>query len=122
MGKDSDRETRARYARIPEEVLMDRKLSLEAYRIYGLIAMNVYQGSVSVIGLRKLGKKMGRSPNTVRKRIEELVKAGYIRVSDTGERERLWYVLTSPVFAQKQGQVEEVHINPDGSKRMVSCA
>ena len=106
-----------KYARIPLEVLLDKKLSVGALRVYGVFASSVYQGRVASMGMRQIGEASGSCAATARKRIAELLRAGYVAIHDAQRGKRTWYSLTSPVFGQKQGQVEEVYISPDGSRR-----
>jgi hypothetical protein len=69
--------------------------------------------------MRQLGQIIGRCAATVKARIDELIKAGYVEVADKKNGQRAYYSLTSPVFAQKQGKADVIVSTPRG-KRLVS--
>lgn len=98
-----------RYGRIPKEVLEDKRLSDGAVRIYGVLAMWVFQGNVARKGVRDIANKTGKSRTTVHRRIQELIQAGYVIAGEVSNGKRAYYSLTSGIFGQKQrAGVEEV--------------
>ena len=84
-----------------------------------MLALDVFEGRAASVGMRHLGKLLGKSAQTVQRRIGELVKAGHLEVAPVDLGRRATYVLTSPVFAQKQGKANVVVSLPRG-KRLVS--
>lgn len=104
---------------VPCQVALDRRLSAEHLRIYVVMASSVYEGAVSKIGQRLIGRLVGLSAMTVGRRIAELVSFGHIRAAKCKNGARGWYELTSEVFGQKQGKVDVVRHGPAG-KRLVS--
>ena len=110
------------YARIPASVLLDKSLKPDAVRIYGLLALSVYQGSVTRVGIRQLGRVIGRSPATVSRRLSELVANGHVKTLKLKNGQRAWYELTSPVFGQKQGHETVVVRGQSGAPRFASIA
>ena len=110
------------YGRIPASVLLDGTLTSDAVRVYGLLALPVLQGNVSSVGMRVVAGILHVSPQTVMRRIRELVAAGHVEISKgTGKGKRAWYLLTSPVFGQKQAaDVKEIANGPSGQPRLVS--
>lgn len=107
------------YGRTPASVSLDVSISSEACRVYSIMALKTFQGSVAKIGMRQLGILIGKSPATAMRRVKELVSAGHLRVSRKENGKRCWYEFTSPVFAQKQrAGIQEVIHYP--RKRMVS--
>lgn len=109
------------HGRIPAQVLLDPAISADAVRVYGILALFVFQGNSSYVGMRRLGELAGFSQQTAMRKIAELSKAGHITVSKDKKGKRSTYVLNSAVFGQKQRDgVEEIVSNPSGSKRLVS--
>ena len=108
------------YGRIPADVLLDESLSSDAVRVYGILALWVFQGDVAYIGMREIGRLSGLSPATVMRRVKELAAAKYIEVRKAETGKRSWYVMTSPVFGQKQrAGVEELVSAP--RRRLVTA-
>jgi hypothetical protein len=97
-------------------------VSSEAVRVYAVLALSVYQGRTSRVGMRQIGKIIGKCAATVKKRIDELVAAGHVRANMGRSGQRAFYELTSPVFGQKHGKVTEVGVGPSGGRRLVSIA
>jgi len=108
-----------RYARVPESVLHDGKLSVSARLIYAEMALWVFQGSVTRVGQRRIAAQLGYHQETVSLGIQELVNRGHVKVLGKGKTRRS-YILQSPVFSQKQGQETVVVSAPSGARRMVS--
>jgi DNA-binding IclR family transcriptional regulator len=103
-------------------VLCDPKLSAYAKCVYGVMALNVFQGNVAKIGQRLIANKLGINKDTVCKAVAELVERKHIGVIGKG-RQRRWYSLLSAVYAQKQrAGVEEVVSAPSGGHRLATVA
>lgn len=85
-----------------------------------MLALDVFEGRTASVGMRQLGKLLGKSAQTVQRRIGELVKADHVKIAPMEFGKRATYVLTSPVFAQKQGKVNVVVSSPRGGKRLAS--
>lgn len=110
-----------RYGRIPMNLLLDKSVSSEAVRIYGILAASVFQGNVATIGMRRIGALIGKSPATVMRRLRELTEATHIKPGQRKNGQRAFYVLTSPVFGQKQrAGVEELVSSPSRGRRLAS--
>ncbi len=107
------------YGRVPASVSLDLSISSDAVRVYSLLALSVYQGSVARVGMRQIGQIMGKSAATIKRRIDELVNAGHIKANAGKLGERAYYELLSPVFGQKQGRHDVIVSSPRG-KRLVS--
>lgn len=110
-----------RYGRVPLTVLNDPTISSDAVRVYGILATTTRQGNVSNLGLRFIGEGLGVSAATVMRRIRELVAAGHVTQVPGENGKRAFYVLTSPVFGQKQRSgVESLVSGPRGRLRMAT--
>ena len=110
-----------RHARLPETVLHDERLSPAAKLVYAELALWVFQGRTCSIGMRKIAERLGFSKTTVADAMDSLVQLGAIQVkSGQGHGKRSVYVLTSPVFGQKQGRVTEAVSAPSGGRRYAS--
>lgn len=108
------------WGRVPASVLLDLTINSDAVRVYALLTLSVYEGSVARVGMRQMGKIMGKSAATIGRRIGELVAAGHLTIDAKRKNgQRGYYRLTSPVFGQKQGKVDVVRSAPRG-KRLVS--
>lgn len=108
------------YGRVPASVLLDLTISSDAVRVYALLTLSVYQGRVAKVGMRQMGKIMGKSAATIKRRIAELTVAGHLKADVQRKNgQRGCYELTSPVFGQKQGNAAVVVSAPRG-KRLVS--
>lgn len=108
------------YGRVPMSVLIDIRLDSDAVRIYGLLAASTRQGNVATVGMRRIGDLLEMSPPTVMRRINRLIELGHLNKSPTEHGKRAAYMLTSPVFGQKQrAGVTEIVSRPKG-RRMVT--
>lgn len=108
------------YARLPESVLRDKRLSASSRCVYAELALGVWQCTTISLGQRLIGKRLGLSKTTVNAAISELAEHGHIEVKSLGGQ-RFTYHLTSNVFGQKQRDGEyEVATGPSGGKRIVS--
>lgn len=91
-----------RYGRTPQEILEDPEVHSESVRIYGLMAMWVFQGNVVKKGVRYFAKCIKKSPATALRRIRQLIELGLVKQGAVNPGERAYYVLVSPLFAKKQ--------------------
>lgn len=107
------------YGRVPASVSLDLSISSDAVRVYSLLALSVYQGSVARVGMRQMGQIIGKSAATVKRRIDELIRAGHIKAKEAKSGQRAYYELLSPVFGQRQGKQDVVVSSPKG-KRLAS--
>lgn len=111
----------SRYGRIPKDLLCDKRVSAEAVRIFGCLALWVFQGNVARRGMRELGDEVGLSAATVYRRIKELQTFGYLEIGDTVRGQRAFYVLNSMIFGKKQrAGVEELVSAPSGHRRLAT--
>jgi hypothetical protein len=119
MGEPLDR---SKFARVPREVSGDRRLKHRDVRIYGVLAGFCWQGSVAKVGKRLLSRLARCAERLVIDSLKKLEITGHIqKAPDRRRGQRAWYILTSPVFGQKQrAGVDEVAIIPGGRPRLVS--
>lgn len=109
-----------RYARLPEPVLHDLRLSVHSRLVYAELALWVFQGRTCSAGARQIAERLGFSKTTVSECIRELRGLGLIAVNKGERGKRSVYVLISPVFGSKQGKQTVVVSAPNGARRMVS--
>jgi hypothetical protein len=108
------------YARVPLSVLADATLKRIDVAVYAAISSTVWQGRVGSIGNRQIALIARVSQPTASRAISRLVNSGHIKIAESkGKGYRAIYMLTSPVFGQKQGKVNVVRSTPRG-KRLVS--
>lgn len=108
-----------RYARIPWEVGVDRRLSAHDVRVYFVISSSVFQGRTCTIGNQRIADVAAMTARQVRLSVKNLVECQHLQMAERRRGERAVYILTSPLFGQKQGKVDEVISAPSG-KRLVS--
>lgn len=109
------------YGRSPASVSLDLSISSDAFRVYSVLSLNTFQGNTSALGLRQLGTLLNKSAATIKRRVDELIKAGHLEVTKRANGRRMIYVFTDPCFGQKQrAGIEEVAFGPSGIARMVS--
>ena len=109
-----------KYARVPDSVLFDRKLSLSARSVYGVLARYAFQGTTASIGQRKIARLLGIHLETVNLAIHELEERNHVAIAGKGKSRR-YYHLLSPIFGQKQrAGYEEVIGSPSGGRRLAS--
>lgn len=96
-----------RHGRTPQQVLEDPTLHAEAKCIYGLMALWVFQGNVCKRGIRYFAQCIGKSPATAYRRIKELIAFGLITQGAVNRGKRSYYILVSPLFAQRQRALDE---------------
>lgn len=112
---------KGKYSRVPWEVGTDLRLSARDIRVYFVLAASVWQGNVAKVGRRWISKEIGLSPRLVIAAIKKLIECGHVKTQDRKHGQRGIYELTSSVFAQKQGRIDEVATNPEsGAKRLVA--
>lgn len=98
---------RARYGRVPKEVLRDSKLKNFAKVVYGELAMACFEGPQCTIGQRELARRLGKSQAQVSICVKNLVERGHIEVKlPEGEERtrrgvRKVYRMTSPIFRRR---------------------
>ena len=107
------------HARIPLSVWTDPKLHRADVHVYRVLAQAVWQGNVASIGMRRIAEESRMTLKNAHACIKRLVDCGHLRMSASERGRRSMYILTSPIFGQKQGKVDEVVSAPSG-KRLVS--
>lgn len=106
--------SRGGYARIPVEVLLDRRVNGTALRVYGVIVSALrYTGTVS-IGMRLISKRTGIAARNVARAIKQLEAAGHVKVIPKDRGMRASYFLTSKLFHEKQGRVNLKALSSSG--------
>lgn len=109
-----------KYARLPDSVLCDQRLSVTARCVYGVLARYAYQGTTVKIGQRRIARLLGVHLETVNLAIHELEERRHIAIRGTGKARRIYH-LTSSVFGQKQrAGIEEVISSPSRTPRLAS--
>jgi Helix-turn-helix domain len=118
-GKSEQRDAE-RYARLPDSVLCDHRLSVTARCVYGVLARYAYQGTTVKIGQRRIARLLGIHVETVNLAIHELEDRLHIAIRGAGKARRIYH-LHSSVFGQKQGAgFEEVISSPSRTPRLAS--
>ena len=107
------------HARIPLSVWTDPKLHRADVHVYRVLAQAVWQGNVAGIGMRRIAEESRMTLKNAHACIKRLVDGGHLLVSAAERGRRSMYILTSPIFGQKQGKADEVISTPHG-KRLVS--
>ena len=109
------------FSRIPRSVLFDEALNCFDKTVYCALAWQCWQGRTSAVGTRTIASKLGISRNQVKASLSRLIELGHLQAAGK-VRNRNAYILTSPVFAQKQGRETIIRSAPGGVPRMVSIA
>ena len=110
-----------RYARLPREVVCDPELKVLDIRVYCILAGSVWQGTTAKMGTRLLAAWTGASRRLVVESLQRLESRGHLQKAAERRGQRQTYVLTSPVFGQKQRTgVEEVISGPSRTPRLAS--
>lgn len=107
------------HARIPLSVWTDPKLHRADVHVYRVLAQAVWQGNVASIGMRRIAEESRMTLKNAHACIGRLVNGGHLQILAAERGRRAMYILTSNVFGQKQGKVDEVISAPSG-KRLVS--
>lgn len=118
-GKSEAMDASLRYGRVPFEVGTDQRLSACDVRVYFALASSVWQGRTCTLGNEWIAAMTHVSARQVRYSVQSLIAAGHVQMAPRKRGQRAVYLLTSPVFGQKQGHVNVVRSTPRG-KRMVS--
>lgn len=108
----SGRTTGPTFAMIPEEVLVDERLSHRDVRVYGLLARS-RRGPFVSCGERRVAFCAKINRRSARASIAKLVDAGYVSREESKHGSRARYRLTSPLFAKqaaKSGPAEKTAI------------
>jgi hypothetical protein len=109
------------YARVPREVVCDAGLKVLDIRVYCMLAGSVWQGTTARIGTRLIARSVHASRRLVIQSLGRLEKRGHLRRAVVLRGQREIYILTSPVFGQKQrAGVEEVISSPSRTPRLAS--
>jgi hypothetical protein len=109
-----------KYARTPDSVLYDGKLSTTARCVYAVLARHTYQGTTVTIGQRRIANLLGVHVATINRAIHELEGGKHISIRGHGKRRRVYH-LCSAVFGQKQrAGIEEVISSPSRTPRLAS--
>jgi hypothetical protein len=109
------------YARLPREVVCDPELKLLDIRVYCMLAGSVWQGAAARMGTRLLAVHTGASRRLVVDSLRRLETRGHLQKAAGRRGQRQIYVLTSPVFGQKQrAGIEEVISSPSRTPRLAS--
>jgi len=109
------------YARVPREVVCDRELKLLDIRVYCMLAGSVWQGSTARMGTRLLAAYTGAARRLVVDSLRPLETRGHLQKAAGRRGQRPIYVLTSPVFGQKQpAGIEEIIGSPSRALRLAS--
>lgn len=109
-----------RYSRVPWEVVADPRLKPRDVRVYAALASPVMQGSYSRIGTRRISESIHLSRRLVIESVLLLESCGHIEKAPTKRGQRAGYVLTSPVFGQKQSRETVVVRGASGVPRYAS--
>lgn len=87
------------FSRIPDSVLLDKRLSCYAVRVYALLAGYTRNDGVATAGIRWIAEKTAMNKSTVVDSIEALHAAGHIsQATKSGKAVRGAYRLTSKMF------------------------
>lgn len=109
-----------KYARVPDSVLFDGKLSLAARSVYAVLARHTFQGTTVNMGQRRIAKLLGIHTETVNLALHELEQRRHICIRGAGKARRVYH-LCSMVFGQKQrAGIEEVISSPSRTPRLAS--
>jgi len=115
--------SRARFGRIPLEVLADRRLKRRDVCVYGVLSAFCWQGSVAQVGTRLTATLACCAERLVINSLQALEEAGHIQKQPGRRRgQRARYVLNSPIFGQQQrADVQETVMTQDGHLRLATA-
>ena len=85
------------FSKTPASVSLDRRLSGEAVKVYDVMGLKTKNGTCTV-GVRYLGRILGKDSSTVSRQIQELVEAGHLEPMERGTGQRASYRFTSPAY------------------------
>ena len=89
---------RERHSRVPDSILLDKRLSHEAVRVYAGLSRHALKAGIVYIGQRRLADMIHMSQRTVARKLAELQSYGLITVAADTKGKRATYTLTSTVF------------------------
>lgn len=118
-GKSGGDGSTTRYARIPEAVIGDSALKSLDIHVYAALSLWVFQGRTAQVGTRWIAEKVSADRKRVLNSLKRLQAAGHVTAS-AEKGKRTVYVLTSPVFGQKQGKERIVVRGKSGGKVLAS--
>lgn len=105
------------FSRVPVTITSDPRVKDSDVRVYTVMAANVWQGNVCRLSFSDLSRASTVSKRGVIRSISRLLAFGYIKASgEKRERAVTFYVLTSNVFAQKQGREDIIVSSPRGQR------
>lgn len=109
------------YARVPVTVLGDDRLTAADKLVYAGLACHAWAGNSASVGTARLCALLGVSRPTVLAAMKRLSACGHLAKAPGAPGRRAVFLLASPVFAQKQGEMDQVHSgSPSGVPRLVS--
>ena len=109
------------YARVPWEVVCDRRLKPLDIRVYCMISGPTFQATTAKVGTRRIADCVHASRRLVIGRIRRLEDCGHIKRGKPIRGRREVYVVTSDVFGRKQrAGIEEVISSPSRTPRLAS--
>lgn len=85
------------FSKTPASVSLDHRLSGEAVQVYDVMGLKTKNG-VCTVGVRYLGRILGKDSSTVSRQIRELVEAGHLEAVERGSGQRASYRFTSPAY------------------------
>lgn len=121
----SKRKIAPQFARVPIEVMRDRRLSERDLRVYFEVAYASRGATVSV-GMREIAKRSGLTRSTVGRSIKVLCDLGHLRTGAGQSGRRSVYVMQSLVFGDigytKSGVPYMVRVPDEGYRPPVRSA
>jgi hypothetical protein len=114
------------YARVPWEVVCDRRLKPLDIRVYCMISGPTFQATTAKVGTRRIADCVHASRRLVigsirRRSIRRLEDCGHIKRGKPIRGRREVYVVTSDVLGRKQrAGIEEVISSPSRTPRLAS--
>lgn len=85
------------HSKAPASVMLDNSLSDAARVVYCAMGLKT-RGNTCSIGVRYLGRILGRGRSTASRLVNELVRAGHLELTGGGKGNRAVYRLTSPAY------------------------
>lgn len=119
-GKSGSDGSTTRYTRIPLDLLSDERLKSLDIRVFGAIALWAFQGKTARAGTRWIAETVHAERGRVIEAIARLVEYGHLQIAEAARGKRTVYLLTSPVFGQRQGKEEIVVRGKSGGKVLAS--
>ncbi len=93
-----------RYAKVPLQVLTDKRVSHIAFRVYTFLAGCAFDSTRVTVGQRLVAEATGVSLGAVNSSMQELAKLGHIEAVSQGKGHRHVYNLKSPVFSSARAR------------------